>query len=185
MTRDFIARCEKAGIAFRFCDFDKENPNEALDFSNILVTLCLRNPQEREVGRKPPTKLINAWAAHTIPIIDREPGYLSVGTPDRDCLLLRADHRCSPQDAQEELFSLLVKVVSNDLSQLHAEIAKQAERFTKPAIASDLLTFLTEEDAPEWGLKQKMAITLALVIFPIKRVIRKCNRIVRRAVNDK
>ena len=47
------------------------------DFSKVDVSLIIRpiSQNPRSNARKPPTRLINAWVAGTIPIVDRLPAY--------------------------------------------------------------------------------------------------------------
>lgn len=60
------------------------------DFSGIDVVLCLREtPPDGSLLRKPPTKLINAWCAGSIPIVsDREVSCTELLRPDVDALVV-------------------------------------------------------------------------------------------------
>ncbi len=56
------------------------------DFSGVDAVLCVRHPDELDLlgSEKPPTRLINAWLAGSIPIATREPSYDSLATNGRD-----------------------------------------------------------------------------------------------------
>lgn len=60
------------------------------DFSRVDVALCVRHRDEFEVlgTEKPPTRLINAWLAGSIPIATREPSYSSLATHGRDVVFV-------------------------------------------------------------------------------------------------
>jgi hypothetical protein len=55
------------------------------DFSGVDVVLCLRRLSKwRDITRKPPTRLINAWCAGCIPLAGREAGYVELATDEED-----------------------------------------------------------------------------------------------------
>lgn len=61
------------------------------DFGDADITLCLRGSMADGADvRKPPTKLINAWNANTLPVIASESAYIEIAVPGEDCLLLRS-----------------------------------------------------------------------------------------------
>lgn len=67
-------------------------PSSWADFREVDVAICSRKPhatidQDRTYLRKPPTKLINAWAAGCIPVIAPERPYLSLAIPGVDSVL--------------------------------------------------------------------------------------------------
>lgn len=57
------------------------------DFGSVDVAICVRDPAV-DTSRKPATKLINAWAAGSVPIVGPEPSYVSLGVDGTDCLLV-------------------------------------------------------------------------------------------------
>lgn len=61
----------------------KAAPEEWNDYSDVDVAICLRPVPS---GKKPPTKLINAWCAGTIPIIGDRSG-VELGTHGVDCFV--------------------------------------------------------------------------------------------------
>jgi hypothetical protein len=60
------------------------------DFSGVDAVLCVRHPDELEVlgSEKPPTRLINAWLAGSIPIATPEPSYNSLATNGHDAFFV-------------------------------------------------------------------------------------------------
>ena len=60
------------------------------DFSNVDVTLVLRrrNIYGHDDQRKPPTRLLNAWLAGTIPFIDPIEAYLELATDRVDAIVI-------------------------------------------------------------------------------------------------
>ncbi|MGZ4316173.1 MAG: glycosyltransferase [Gaiellaceae bacterium] len=55
------------------------------DFSDVDLTLCLRNPALRlDIERKPATRLINSWVAGCVPVADPEPAYAEIGRDGQD-----------------------------------------------------------------------------------------------------
>lgn len=65
------------------------------DFADVDAVLCLRRPDKwRDIERKPPTRVINAWCAGCIPIAGREPGYLDVATDQEDALFVDNPRGC-------------------------------------------------------------------------------------------
>jgi hypothetical protein len=63
------------------------------DFSEIDLTLCMRQtggpPDDELHSQKPPTKLINAWVAGTIPLVGAEQGYLDLAQDGVDSIAVR------------------------------------------------------------------------------------------------
>lgn len=57
------------------------------DFSGTDVVLCMRSGV-LQTSHKPPTKLINAWAAGCVPLVGREPAYLELVTDRHDGLVV-------------------------------------------------------------------------------------------------
>jgi hypothetical protein len=60
------------------------------DFSSVDAALCLRDPR-LPTDHKPPTKLINAWAAGCIPLVSREAAYLDLATDGVDALFVESE----------------------------------------------------------------------------------------------
>jgi hypothetical protein len=60
------------------------------DFSDVDAVLCLRREGIRDAigGGKPPTRLINAWAAGSIPIVAREPSYSALAREGVDAFFV-------------------------------------------------------------------------------------------------
>ena len=65
------------------------------DFSGVDVVLCLRRATKwRDIERKPPTKVVNAWCAGCIPIAGREPGYLDIAADGEDAFFVDDTEAC-------------------------------------------------------------------------------------------
>jgi hypothetical protein len=65
------------------------------DFRGVDLVLCLRRASKwRDIERKPPTKVVNAWCAGCIPIAGREPGYLDIATDGEDALFVDGTDTC-------------------------------------------------------------------------------------------
>jgi hypothetical protein len=107
LDAEFMEKLEQRNIKLKVVMTDSEYKEKMIDFSGICISLCIRSSQEQGAGRKPPTKLVNAWNAEVIPIIDREPGYLSIATPGEDCVLLKTDHVRETIQAKKELLRIL------------------------------------------------------------------------------
>ncbi|MET0443216.1 MAG: hypothetical protein ABW151_01450 [Pseudorhodoplanes sp.] len=177
LTDEFVDRCAARGIEFRFAELDGKSPEKTLDFSDVDITLCIRGHDELEPGRKPPTKLVNAWVARTVPIIDREPGYLSVGSPGRDCLMLDVDHRQYPSKAQDKLIELIDEASSDAL---RGAIAERAAEFTKENIIKTYLDFFQVEKAsnPTWNYRRMLILSIS--IFPVRMLLARIDRKISR-----
>jgi glycosyltransferase involved in cell wall biosynthesis len=70
---------------------EKSLNNKWHDFENIDVSLILRAHNYEKINHnvgqnlgKPPTRLINAWSAGTIPIVDRTPSYTEIISNGKD-----------------------------------------------------------------------------------------------------
>jgi hypothetical protein len=98
------------------------------DFSDLDVVLCVRS-DEASGGwlRKPATKLLNAWNAGCVPIINREPGYLELAHPNEDAMLV---------DANEDILDTLASLVADEdlVQRIEQGATRQAEIFSPTAI---------------------------------------------------
>lgn len=75
-----------------------DRPETWHDFSDTDVVLCVRGrddgwpPDDDErILRKPPTKLVNAWVAGSIPLVQPEQAYLDLVRLGHDALLVRSE----------------------------------------------------------------------------------------------
>lgn len=58
------------------------------DFRDVDVTMCVRRDDHAYPRSKPPTKLINAWAARTLPIATSEPAARAIARNGHDAMLI-------------------------------------------------------------------------------------------------
>ncbi len=67
-------------------------PSAWPDFSTIDLALCMRRQDDEQEDerwpQKPPTKLINAWVAGSIPLIAPEQGYLDLARVGEDAIVV-------------------------------------------------------------------------------------------------
>lgn len=150
---DFQAHIGKQGFRLDVDMPTKVNGSDQSwhDFSKADLTLCIRgHATEDSLIRKPPTKLINAWNALSVPIITPEPGYLGIGTPDVDCFLVTGAH---------DLPSLLrrIRTDQNLYTTVLANVEAKSEEYSERRILS-LWMELFEHAA---GRKTKLQILRA------------------------
>jgi hypothetical protein len=93
------------------------------DFSEVDAVLCAPHPGGADIAAsKPPTRLINAWVAGSIPLAIREPAYLELGRDGEDVLFF---------DDVAECPSLLDALRSPSvLGRLEHGIAERAAEFS-------------------------------------------------------
>lgn len=59
------------------------------DFHDVDATLCIHPDRDlSDISRKPPTKLINAWAAATVPLCSSSPGYSELASDGVDAIFI-------------------------------------------------------------------------------------------------
>jgi hypothetical protein len=93
----FIAALASRGIS---CWLDvpatTDGPDQSWhDFAAVDAVLCLRNPaKRRDLERKPATKLLNAWSAGCIPLVEPEPGYLELARDGEDAFVVEDPTEC-------------------------------------------------------------------------------------------
>jgi Glycosyl transferases group 1 len=106
------------------------------DFSTVDAVLCVRHRDElRALGtEKPPTRLINAWLAGSIPIATREPSYEALATDGRDAFFVD-----SIWDALDVIDRLNERPL--ELARAEEALARRATEFTRERI----LRMWTEE----------------------------------------
>ena len=86
------------------------------DFSQVDISLILRPLTTVSNDRKPPTRLINAWAAGTIPFVDPLPSYLELIKDGVDGFIIN-----EPEDVAS-----MVQKLAND-SEYRAEVFANAK----------------------------------------------------------
>lgn len=172
----FLAELAKRGIKLQTAFLDSEAPEKLTDFSGISLSLCLRGKHESENERKPPTKVINAWNAQVIPVIDREAGYLSVATPDVDCILLQSDHLQDATTAQQELLEICEAYRDREHAEnMLQQVYQRSMEFSREAIVNKyiglfetLVSTRRRNDA-----RQRLAAVLAFCLRPFPCLARK------------
>ncbi len=100
------------------------------DFSQIDISLILRPTTPLSNDRKPPTRLINAWAAGTIPFVDPLPAYLELIRDGIDGFIIY-----EPEDVAS-----FVKTLIDDptyLAQVFANARKRGEEFDVDQIVEE------------------------------------------------
>lgn len=106
-----------------------DGPDQAWhDFSQVDAALCVRgSTSQDDMYRKPPTKLINAWCAGTIPIVSPEQAYLELIDEGENALVLQK---------LEELPSCLEMLSQNqDLTeQLFRGVAEKAAEYSPTSL---------------------------------------------------
>jgi hypothetical protein len=110
----------RSGIEVRLADRSSWH-----DFSGVDVVLCLRRAG-LTTDHKPPTKLINAWAAGCIPLIGPERSYAEWATDEVDALAVT--------DADSVLDALVRMSDARVLERLERGCAVQRDRVTMEAI---------------------------------------------------
>lgn len=168
-----VGQLAKAGVNLRRVDQNGAQPDQILDFRDALFTLCLRKSNQSHIlAYKPPTRLVNAWMAGTIPIIDREPGYFSLATPGVDCLLVSTDHKKDPQAAKAEIYELLTRITDAEIEKMLAAIREKRKHYSKENIARAHLDFFL---SPVPGRVQpgfRIKLLFHFFLFPLKRFAR-------------
>lgn len=93
------------------------------DFRGVDAVLCVRHPDFGwDVRRKPATRLVNAWLAGSIPLAEREPGYVELGEDGRDVFFIS-----SPLEAVGVVDRL--NVDPSRLAEVERRIGERAEEF--------------------------------------------------------
>ena len=121
----FAAKLHGLGLRFNEADlgFGKDSWH---DFSSTDIVVCMRDPA-LPTAHKPPTKLINAWAAHCIPLVGPEPAYLALVTDHKDGLVVK--------DEESVLHALRELLASPTLLQeLETGVAGKAHEFSRDRI---------------------------------------------------
>lgn len=112
------------------------------DFEQLDAILCTRSdPLTEGALRKPATKLINAWVAGAIPLINAEPGYLEIARLGVDAILI---------DAPDRVVEILTRLTSDPrmLQRLEDGVAERAVEFRKTKILQQWADFVTQARSP-------------------------------------
>ncbi|UNK70134.1 hypothetical protein [Microbacterium sp. H1-D42] len=137
----FISRLSELGMNLRI---DTELNGMWHDFREVDVVLCTQRLQPGtdrpaiDDRRKPPTKLINAWAAGAIPVCGDHRGYREIAETGTDALFAR--------DEPDAFLAALSALRSKPqlVSSMMAAIAKRSEQFSIEQVSTDTWNALTE-----------------------------------------
>lgn len=84
---DLKQELQSQGVMLRIDDRPAEGGRSWGDFSDADAALCTQRAESLgDPTRKPPTKLVNAWAAHVIPLCEPQIAYMEVADADRDAI---------------------------------------------------------------------------------------------------
>ncbi|MGZ4384191.1 MAG: hypothetical protein ACXVY3_06300 [Gaiellaceae bacterium] len=107
---------------------DGGGPDQAWhDYSEVDVSLCLRHPRWKDLGRKPPGKLINSWLGGAVPIAGHEPAFHDIGREGEDVFFA---------DSLWESLAIMDSLVADPelLHQIEQNVEKRAAEFRPEAI---------------------------------------------------
>lgn len=172
---DFLESLQAMGLGFeaRFVD-DIQPGKEFWDLSPFGVLLCLRGGSEIDQLRKPPTKLINCWNAGVIPVIDREPGYLSVAQPYFDSVLLDCDHRRNPEGAKVEIVDVLKKIFFDDLGKrLHIGIQHRSDEFDRHGVCRAYMDVFHDVVNKDFPFVERRRVLIKFLRFGWRKIFYK------------
>ncbi len=139
---DLARRLGALGVDLRIDD----TPTAWPDFSTVDLVACVGHPQpewdtDPRLDRKPPTKLINAWAAGCVPLIAPQTGYLDLARPGIDAVLVR-----SPDDVCREVARLADDPAA--LAALETASTARGAAFTTDAVTDRWVGFCWAPDRP-------------------------------------
>lgn len=171
----FTRGLARAGVTLRV---DTEvDPTAWPDFTDVDLALCVRRHHrdidaDRAYGRKPATKLVNAWCAGAIPLAARESGYLEVGHDARDTIFVDG-----PEDVLEAARTL---VADRALAErVRTEGRRRAEEFAAHAVMAEWERLLS--DIPP---RTRLTVAPHLVVVS-GRAVRAVPRRIRRALSSR
>lgn len=117
-------------IELRIDSYSKEDTKLNLwhDFRGVDISLIIRNPStwKKEFISKPPNRLINAWLAGTIPIVEPLPAYLEHISHGDDGFVVQN---------LDEVFQVISKLISDPglLKRVRESVLKKSEEY-KPHV---------------------------------------------------
>jgi hypothetical protein len=124
------------------------------DFAEVDAILCAHHPDHlHDPFRKPATKLLNAWAAGCVPLAERMPAYLELGTEGQDVLFL---------DQLTECVEVLAQLNSDPgrLASIERNVAERGREFSVERTSRRWLDALLEAaeaaDETAWRRSTRM-----------------------------
>jgi hypothetical protein len=165
----FRDRLEQLGVHFAV----EEDAARWHDFTDVDVALCVRRPHEgrddTEFLRKPATKMINAWAARTIPLVAPERGYLELARVGTDALLVR-----TPDDIIESLRYL--KARPEAATAMFARAGIRGREFSVDTVLRRWQQLLEWPHPPVRPLDRTWVATSALASWPVEKLSHRARR---------
>lgn len=158
-NQQFKAELNKIGITFDICT----NPEKWTDYTQTDAVLAIRQSTDYVLSIKPPTKLINAFLAGSIPILGAEPAYRQIATPGQDYF---------EATTPEQVIAILKQLKSNPnlLRQTQARLTQRAAEFTNDRIAQCWLNLLhgpVYERYQQWQKRRHpVRLLLAALAYP-------------------
>ena len=126
------------------------------DFTDLDAVICMQpRGLDDVVGRKPPTKLVNAWAAGSVPIVVNSPTYQGLAVHGVNAFVVE-----SVEDIPQAITSLLHD--PELLERVEAGVTSQQELFSGQAVLRQWLDLLNAEIPPPGPPPRTWAATLAL-----------------------
>lgn len=118
-TDDVARELAACGVTLRVDDQDRAGTRGWEDFGDADAALCTQRPDSLgDPRRKPATKLLNAWAAHVVPICEPQVAYREVAVDGTDSIFF---------DDPAELPALIVGL-NDDRPRLAALLAASRAR---------------------------------------------------------
>jgi len=163
LTPEFHQRLAALGVTLRISTAPAEWP----DFSGADIALCARatgDPYESGGGgrfdRKPPTKLVNAWVAGTIPLISDETAYLDLAKPGDDALLV---------DGPDDVIAAVTALTADPdyAEQLLTSARARGTEFAAGLVLDQWEQYLSEPLLPTRRVAAWLAVGAALASLPL------------------
>ncbi|MFO1537815.1 MAG: glycosyltransferase [Actinomycetota bacterium] len=151
---DVARRLGALGVELRIDDAVAAWP----DFSAVDAVLCVARLQPRwdagpSLPRKPPTKLVNAWAAGCVPLIAPQTGYLDLARPDEDAVVVE-----SPAAVLAQVERLVGDPAA--LARIEAGVAARRPEFARDVVTDRWVEHLW---APDRGRPDRAAAARGVV----------------------
>lgn len=109
------------------------------DFSDLDAVVCLsRDPRNVSPLRKPATKLINAWVAGVVPLVQPQPSYLELASSGENAVVV-----ASPEDVLRVVQHLTVD--PEVLRRLEAGTLERGAEFSRDRVLAMWIDLLSRE----------------------------------------
>ena len=153
---DFLASLERLGVELKIDCPSEVNGNDHYwhDFQELDLVLCARS-KKNDLISKPATKLRNAWAAGSIPIVAFEPAYEEIATDEVNALFFHDE---------DHLLEQLERVVTDTKLQerLWTGVLEQTERM---ALQTTLLDEWWQMLSSERSAPSRLRAVLSIGVF--------------------